>query len=390
MTMKKYILLLTATFYTLVLVAHPTENKSEDPQLVVNELVAQLQLTHQKYAKQKESVYLSFHQVSQQLVSDKVYGMNNTEIIKLLLQKEKLQNQLKNLEYAEVAEISKIRYLKGIAIIKILYEKILALDHHFASIATFNEINKISNPNHYPEFAGIKDIIKQSGNKKVGLELTKILGDNVYANIAATLVGLFNSDAPKEQKQAELNKVDCIIDFTLRMHQDLNTIWFETSFLSKSNDKMKEDIEQLFVDYTKPINYITPLAQCRKADDWDTINEKLKLYLEEMDKYLNDNSQQFKVHKMQVNLEFTIDRLLQFITQYNAFIDQGGKFYEKFKIILDSYENANQCQSSLPPEYKKLKSDIDVAIDKFNTAYKPVEINGSKMKEILYGINEYE
>jgi len=93
---------------------------------------------------------------------------------------------------------------------------------------------------------------------------------------------------------------------------------------------------------------------------------------------------------MQVNLEFPIDRLLQFIIQYNAFIDQGGKFYEKFKIILDSYENAAQCKSSLPPEYQKLKTDIDIAIEKFNTAYKPVEVNGSKMKEILYGINEYE
>ncbi|MBC8643597.1 hypothetical protein H9W95_04515 [Flavobacterium lindanitolerans] len=42
------------------------------------------------------------------------------------------------------------------------------------------------------------------------------------------------------------------------------------------------------------------------------------------------------------------------------------------------------------PEYKKLKDDIDVAISKFNMAYRPVEVNGSKMKEILYGINEFE
>jgi len=94
--------------------------------------------------------------------------------------------------------------------------------------------------------------------------------------------------------------------------------------------------------------------------------------------------------KMYINIEFPIDRLMQFVTQYNSFIDQGGKFYEKFKIILNSYENEQQCQTKLPLEYKKLKNDIDVAINKFNVAYKPVEINGSKMKEILYGINEYE
>ena len=94
--------------------------------------------------------------------------------------------------------------------------------------------------------------------------------------------------------------------------------------------------------------------------------------------------------KLQVNLEVPIDRLLQFITQYNNFIDQGGKFYEKFKIILNSYENEKQCETKLPLEYKKLKADIDVAIDKFNIAYKPVEINGTKMKEILYGLNEFD
>jgi len=95
-------------------------------------------------------------------------------------------------------------------------------------------------------------------------------------------------------------------------------------------------------------------------------------------------------YKMQVNLEFPIDRLLQFISMYNNFIDQGGKFYEKFKVILNSYENEKQCETKLPLEYKKLKTDIDVAIDKFNIAYKPVEINGTKMKEILYGLNEFD
>ena len=94
--------------------------------------------------------------------------------------------------------------------------------------------------------------------------------------------------------------------------------------------------------------------------------------------------------RMSVNIDFPVERLLQFITQYNAFIDQGGKFYEKFRIILNSYENEKPCQSKLPPEFGKLKQDIDLAIDKFNTAYKPVELNGSKMKEILYGINEFD
>ncbi|MDR2204804.1 MAG: hypothetical protein LBE36_09410, partial [Flavobacteriaceae bacterium] len=117
----------------------------------------------------------------------------------------------------------------------------------------------------------------------------------------------------------------------------------------------------------------------------DAVLSKLEIYLKEMEK--SQGRDQFK---KQVNIEFPIDRLLRFIDEYNNFIDQGEQFYRKFKIILNSYENATQCQSQLPPEYTKLKSDMDVAIEKFNVAYKPVEINGSKMKEILYGLNEFE
>jgi len=63
---------------------------------------------------------------------------------------------------------------------------------------------------------------------------------------------------------------------------------------------------------------------------------------------------------------------------------------EKFGIMLNSYENEQHCSNKIPIEYKSLKDNIAVAIEKFNTTYKPVEINGSKMKEILYGINEYD
>jgi hypothetical protein len=358
----------------------------QDIEQILTEFVQEKLHIHLKFSTQKIRLYDNLEAVNRQLHT----VVSLEEKVSLLLQKDLLKEQLSSLVLSEATEISKLRYLKGLSIIKILYEKILALDHHFASLSTFREINNISNPNNYPEFSGVKELIKNSSAKKEGLELTHLLGNNVYTNIAGTLIGLFNSSANKETKQVELEKVECILDFTLRMHQDLNTIYFETAFLQKSNDHIKSDIEQLFVDYTKPIGYHTPLKACRNADDWDVVRNKLDDFLETLDSFMGDTAQQVKAHRMRVNLEFPIDRLLQFITQYNAFIDQGAKFYEKFKIILDSYEHEQQCQNSIPPEYMKLKKDIDIAIEKFNTAYKPVEINGSKMKEILYGINEYE
>lgn len=138
-------------------------------------------------------------------------------------------------------------------------------------------------------------------------------------------------------------------------------------------------------EYTKPIGYNETLEKCRLTGDWETITTKLDEYVAKT-QAAQGNIQD----EMQVNMAFRVDRLLQFITEYNNFIDQGGKFYEKFKIILNSYEHEKQCETKLPVEYSKLKEDIDVAINKFNIAYRPVEINGTKMKEILYGINEFD
>jgi hypothetical protein len=311
--------------------------------------------------------------------------------VAILIEKDHIQSELKTNALSESSDISKIRYLKGLQIIKILYEKTLTLDHHFSSVATFNEMNNLSNPNRYPEFVKMKDDMTSKQDKREGFNLTNILGNNIYTSVVHTVVSLFsNSNTSKTEKEASLKEVECILDFTLRMHNDLNTIFFETSFLQKSNDNVIKELEQLFVDYTKPIKYKTPLKECRNSDDWDEVRENLKKYLNELDKAIKDESQRYRAHKMQINLEFPIDRLLQFITIYNGHIDQGGKFYEKFGIMLNSYENEQQCATKIPAEYKKLKESIAISIEKFNTAYKPVEINGSKMKQILYGINEFD
>lgn len=311
--------------------------------------------------------------------------------VQLLIRKENLKQELSINYKLEQADISKIRYIKGLEIIKLLYDKVLALDHHFATITTFNEINKIANPNSYPEFAKMKEVLVHKKDAKTGFNMSNLMNSNVYTSVIYSFVSLFtNENTTKAQKEDSLKEVECILDFTLRMQNDLNTIYFETAFLQKSNEGIKNDLERLFVDYTKALKYNASLEACRNNDDWDTIKESLNQYLVNLNKTIKDQGQTAKSQKMQINLEFPIDRLLQFITQYNSFIDQGSKFYQKFHIMLNSYENQKQCESKIPLEYLKMKDGIVVAIDKFNTAYKPVEINGSKMKEILYGVNEYE
>ena len=374
----KYILILSLLFANLKSFATIENN---DPNIVIVALINEIKIINHKYELLIDDKQLQLKQVDKALKE----AISTEQKVDLLIEKDFIKSEILDLLKENSGEISKIRYLKGLQIIKILYEKVLSLDHHFASVRTLSEINKISNPNQYPEYEKLKDLVSAKKDKKSGFDLTSVLGTNTIVSVVQTFTNMLGSSLSKDEKEKEMASVDCILDFTLRMQNDLNTIYFETAFLQTSNTKMKADIELLFKDYTKPIGYVATLENCRANDDWETVTQKMEEYLTKM-KTATGTTQ----YKMQVNLEFPIDRLLQFITQYNNFIDQGGKFYEKFKIILNSYENEKQCETKLPLEYKKLKADIDVAIDKFNIAYKPVEVNGTKMKEILYGLNEFE
>ncbi len=353
----------------------------------LSELLLEIAFVKKQYELEANHLYAQLYQINVNLrTANKI-----DKQVQWLLRKDEIKEKLQELAFNEETDISKIRYIKGLQIIKILYEKTLALDHHFASVSTFSEINKISNPNHYPQFASMKDLISTKKDKKTGFDLTHVLGNNIYTSVAHSLISLFtNTNTSKTEKESSLKDVECILDFTLRMHNDLNTIYFETVFLQKNNENIMKELQQLFVDFTKPIAYHNTLMECRNTDDWDSVREHLGSYLETLAAIMEDENEGRKAHKMQINLEFPIDRLLQFITQYNAFIDQGAKFYEKFGIMLNSYENEQQCANMIPVAYSQLKESVTIAIEKFNTAYKPVEINGSKMKEILYGINEYE
>jgi len=308
-----------------------------------------------------------------------------------LLRVDQIKRTLQINKSREATDLAKVRYLKGLQIIRILYDKTLALDHHFASVSTFREISNISNPNSYASFVSVKEMLQVKPSKKTGFDLTNILGENIYASIIHSFISLFtNKQTSRKEKEDSLAEIECILDFTLRMHSDLNTIYFETVFLQKSNENIMTDLQQLFNDYTKPIQYNQPIAYCKSTDDWSTINELLDKYLGDLYTTIETQPSSGSIRKMQINLQFPIDRLLQFITQYNAFILQGAKFYEKFEIMLNTYENEEQCSSKIPPEYETLKSNIRTAVEKFNTAYKPIEINGSKLKQLLYGINEYQ
>ncbi|KAA3622505.1 MAG: hypothetical protein DWP94_08150 [Flavobacterium sp.] len=301
-----------------------------------------------------------------------------------------IMDSIHYLKLLRAADIDKVRYSKGIEIIKILYEKSLALDHHFTTVNTLNDMQKISNPNNFKEFAIARQQFEFNSNKRQGFNLGSILGENMYASIIHSMISLFsNDDIRKSDKTKMLQEIECIMDFTLQMYNDLNTVYFESVYLKKGNKELIDELEQLFTDYTQPIKYSISLRECRDSDDWLTINIHLDRFINRLKFLRSSDLSQTEVSNMQIDLDFAIDRLLHFIGTYNSFINESRKFYEKFAIMLDSYDKEDLCNEKIPKDFITLKKSISLTIEKFDHTYKPVEITGSKMKQLLYGVGEY-
>jgi hypothetical protein len=128
------------------------------------------------------------------------------------------------------------------------------------------------------------------------------------------------------------------------------------------------------------------LQDCRKEDDWETVYMLLDDYIVAMQKNGDNNGNTQKVYNQQVNIIFSIDRLMQFMDKYSAFISSGEKYYQKFQTILNNYANEDICQSQLPHQFSDLKKDIEMSILKFNEAYNISELQGSKLKDLMYRV----
>ena len=283
------------------------------------------------------------------------------------------------------------RYTKGLEIIRLMYEKILSLDHHFSSLKTFGNIAEIANPVNYPEFTALQSKINKRLKKDNAIKLPNLLEQNSLLNgvytIAASLVGEGN---PKE-KEAELEELACMLDFTVKVQSDVNLIYYETEYLKSGNVDLKEGISDLFNEYVKVLGYRVPLAECRKNDDWVTIYRMIDTRINQMQNVFRneDEANYNRVYREQINMEFSVDLLVDFLKEYDLFVKQGRKFYEKFHVIINTYKANLDCLEKLPNSFTDLGKDIDLAIEKFDEAYQISEISGSKMKDMMFGYEEY-
>jgi len=121
---------------------------NDNPNQLVAQLILEIHNVAVKYDALIEAKQCELDKINRALA----VAYSTEQKVDLLVEKDRIKTEIIELKTEGAGEISKIRYLKGLQIIKILYEKVLGLDHHFASVRTLNEINKISNPNQYPEY----------------------------------------------------------------------------------------------------------------------------------------------------------------------------------------------------------------------------------------------
>lgn len=309
-----------------------------------------------------------------------------TQKVDALIKLGEIKDAIIRMEEDYQIDLYRVRYRKGIELIKMIYEKVLGLDHHFTSLQTFQNVNTLSNPNSFPEFTKSKELLQSRMSKKQSVRLPQLLETNPYVSMTFTLVSSLFGGGEKKDREKSLDRVACIMDFTVRMNSDLKTVYYETEFLRANNQTLKEESIELFKDYVKVIGYKTTLQDCRREDDWETVYELLDTYIMEMKKESGANGSPQKVYNQQVNIIFSIDRLMQFMDKYSAFIASGEKYYQKFQTILNNYTNEDICQSQLPRQFSDLKKDIEMSILKFNEAYNISELQGSKLKDLMYGV----
>jgi hypothetical protein len=331
------------------------------------------------YHQHRATIVQELEQIDHRLLNDPTITCEKG--YRILHEKILLEKNLQNLDEEMELKALRIRFQKSIEILKMLYEKILSMDHHFSSLKAHQQVLRISNPHEYPDFKEAKTVLEERMKRKFGFALPPLMESNPYLSAVFSIVGLTLGSESRMNRE-QLDRIGCILDFTVRMHNDFNVIYFEAGYLRDANRSLKQACETLFADCTRQLDYSVPLSTCRDLDDWERLYTLVDDYA---GKNEHNTGDPIAKQRTRTNLLFAIDRVVRFIDHYDAFVSQGNEYYKKFDKIAGSYANEQACSESLPEQFRQIKTDIQTTLEKFNNAYKIPEIQGSRLKDLLYG-----
>lgn len=292
--------------------------------------------------------------------------------------------------YGDELDFSQMRYKKGLELIRLLYEKLLSLDHHFSTMRTGQLIQGLGNPLSYAPFREHATVVGKEGQKHAMPLMPGFGFENPSLAAAGFLAETYAAASPRPLPREELERLTCILDFSLRVHSDLRQIAYETEFLAQANSQLQEECRELFGDYTRVIGYSVPIDRCRSADDWDAVALALDRHIRSMRQRMESNAPEDRQQLIRdhINLEFSVDRLLNFIRNYQFHIQQGGQYYQKFRTILEGHSPNAACAEEIPPAWGQLKDEVALSVESFCQAYEVPEFKGSRLKDLLYGFSD--
>ncbi|MFM9983746.1 MAG: hypothetical protein ACKVOK_00840 [Flavobacteriales bacterium] len=238
--------LLIAMFFLQAsnLLASETHEKSPDDSLTVwmtpfiEMAYSELDHLEQDYLDRTEPLRMRLSDVNHTLADPR----NRTPEcgFQLLWEKIQLEETLNLIEQDHEVKLLKLRYRKSIEIVKMLYEKVLSMDHHLSSLKAQQGLSNLSNPNNYPEFKEAKAIMEDRMKKKMNFQMPALFQTNPFLSAAFSIVGMAITGGEEKDKKETIDKVSCVLDFTVRMHNDLNVIYYETGYLRDANLTLKK------------------------------------------------------------------------------------------------------------------------------------------------------
>jgi len=281
----------------------------------------------------------------------------------------------------------RVQYETGLDVIKLLYEKLLDLDHHYTSLKLHETYSDLTNPHAYEEFTKNLKAFTDSLSKNHEIKLPEFLKSNPYISTAYSLVFAITDligDKKNKEKQEKFAEMITILDFTSKMRDDFNILKYETTYLQATVQGLKVECESLFVDYVKEIGYKGKLPDSRQNDDWRDVKKQLYGTISSM-KTKNETT----LTKVK-DMKFKIGKLVSFIDKYFLVISQGSDYYEKFDKMISNYmiykrEKEAKLPRKLNETFDKLVASIQETKEKFKTAYNVADVKGSKLRELLYG-----
>ncbi len=284
------------------------------------------------------------------------------------------------------------RYRKGLELIRWLYEKALSLEYHFSSLQLNERVDALANPMNFKAFRkSLAELENLTGEREKMLELPEVLLQNSDSGTLYLLMMAMQGKGKQKERQQVLDEVACLLRFLMEMQTDLKSVYYENHLLYLRTTELRQRCERLFEDYTKVVGYQHSLPECRTRDDWDTIEELIKAVAKIiLEGELEENSDLRDVaYQHHINLEFAVDRLLDYLNFYDAVLNDGRHMYRESELVLQHLTKVENCTSSVPEELLELGEDISIAVERFDKAYETVELKGSRLKDLLYGY-DYE